>query len=89
MVTSLEVFLNIVFFVATCSALTRPENGAVTYDMSPINDGYPVGTKATYSCHRLDGYHLFGAAIVTCETNGVITSWNAARPICECRKMNR
>ena len=44
------------FFLATCLRLARGllPNGEITYDKPMINGGYPVGTRAYFSCN--DGY---------------------------------
>ena len=54
-------------FVVICPDLNLA-NGAVNYDASPVNGGYPEGTTASYSCNY--GYSLSGTRTRTCHNSG-------------------
>ena len=79
----------IVFFVATCVPLNGPKNGIVSYDMSPINNRYPVGTIATYSCNP--DYIPSNHASARCHKKGTVLSWKTSDviPTCSGRNIHR
>ena len=64
------------FTVVTCPPLSLA-NGEITYDMSPLNENYPVGTAASFSCDY--GYSQLGTSTSTCQDSGI---WNHQTPMC-------
>ena len=54
-------------FVVTCPALNLV-NGQISYDASPVNGRFPVGTTASLSCDA--GYSLSGTRTRTCHDLG-------------------
>ena len=58
---------------ATCSRLSSPSNGAVTFSSSSLSSG----TNATYTCDS--GYSLIGSSFRTCRSYGY---WSGSRPYC-------
>ena len=75
--------INVLYFVAAngCPDLTGGlVNGKVTFDKSPINGQYPVGTEASFSCNS--GYVLNsfgGAKCFKADSNNPNPYWFAFR----------
>ena len=68
----------IIFVVVTCTALSPPSNGQISYNEPSMTYGeYPVDTKASFTCNQ--GYSLSGSESRTCETSG---NWNQETPTC-------
>ncbi len=61
----------------TCSDLTVPANGMISYNMGTTSLR-PVNTVATYTC--VTGYTLNGGSTRTCESDGV---WSGLAPTCQ------
>ncbi len=74
------------FSAITCPALTRPNNGSVSYGgTSNINGSYPFNSTATYNCDT--GFSLVGNNDTkTCTGDGSSTTgvFNGMAPTCEC-----
>ncbi len=66
------------FSVNTCSDLTEPLYGNVSYT-SGSTDNRPIYSVATYMC--ISGYALSSIGNRMCEDNG---SWNGIAPTCLC-----
>ena len=58
----------------TCTRLSSPSNGAVTFSSSFLSSG----TIATYTCDL--GYSLVGSSSRVCLAFG---SWNGSQPYCQ------
>ena len=58
----------------TCTRLSSPPGGAVTFSSSSLSSG----TIATYSCDS--GYSLVGSSSRICLSSG---SWNGSQPYCQ------
>ena len=65
----------VIFFPATCPSLSNPTNGMVAAE------GNCEGDTATYTCNS--GFELDGAAILTCQSNGM---WDNPPPMCRAGK---
>ena len=52
-------------------------HGEVSYNRSPVNGRYLVGTMASFSCNY--GYTRSGSASRTCQTSA---NWNGEMPTC-------
>ena len=61
------------FTVVTCPPLSLT-NGEITYDMSSINENYPVGTRASLICDH--GYSQSGTSTRTCQDSGICDQQN-------------
>ena len=58
----------------TCTRLSSPPGGAVTFSSSSLSSG----TIATYTCYS--GYSLVGSSSRICLSSG---SWNGSQPYCQ------
>ncbi len=66
------------YIVITCSDLTVPANGVISYNLG-IDSLRPVGTVAIYTCNT--GYTLNGNQTRrACVSGGI---WNGSTPNCE------
>ena len=64
------------FLQCSVPALSLP-CGTVAYNRNRVNGGYPVGTRADFSCNY--GYSRSGPRSRTCQTSG---NWNQQTPTC-------
>ena len=64
------------FFAGTCSALSL-SNGQVSYNTSTVNGGYPVDTKASFTCNS--GHSGSGSGFTICQNSG---DWDQQTPGC-------
>ena len=67
----------------TCSELTAPENGLITYYNQPINSRVQFHTTATYTCNS--GYGLTGGnRSRVCDGDGssYLGFWTDTAPSC-------
>ena len=64
------------FFLGTCSPLGL-SNGQVNYNTSAVNGGYPVDTRASFTCNS--GYTRSGSSSRICQNLG---GWNQQSPTC-------
>ena len=53
------------------------DNGQVSYNRSPVNGRYPVGTEVYFSCNP--GYSSTGPSSMICESSG---NWSLQAPTC-------
>ena len=69
------------FVVATCTPL-RFENGEVWYTEPLVHGGYPVDTRAYFTCNATDGYVLDQLTSLTnyrhCQQSG---TWHQQSPM--------
>ena len=56
-------------------------NGQISFDQAAVNEQYPVGTVATFTC--IHGYSLEGSRTRTCQASGI---WN--QQVVSCRESN-
>ena len=63
-------------YTATCSDLTPPTNGAITY--STPTSPRPQGTTATHNCNT--GYELSGGTVRTCLSD---RTWSGGDITCQ------
>ena len=61
---------NVIFDVEACAALNLG-NGQISYNKSPGEGKYPVGTVASFLCDP--GYNRQGSSSKTCQASG---SWD-------------
>ncbi len=68
---------------ATCTDLTPPTNGMISYDMGTIV-ARPLNTVATFTC--ITGYILSMTGDMT-RTCGATGMWSGSAPTCECESI--
>ncbi len=72
-----------IFPPATCTDLTPPTNGMISYDMGTIVVR-PLNTVATYTLSCITGYTVTGDMTRTCGSGGM---WSGTDPTCDCESI--
>ena len=66
----LQKVLYYLVLAAVCEGIVLA-NGEVTYNTSPLNGNYTLGTTASFQCN--DQYYLQGSQSSTCELKSTLT----------------